>query len=51
MSNAVRGNAGKLAVSACLFGERVRFNAGRKRDTLLVDVLGRFAVWDSVDIS
>jgi uncharacterized protein YbgA (DUF1722 family)/uncharacterized protein YbbK (DUF523 family) len=35
----------RLGVSACLLGERVRFDGGHKRDAFLADTLGRFAEW------
>jgi uncharacterized protein YbgA (DUF1722 family)/uncharacterized protein YbbK (DUF523 family) len=35
----------KIGVSACLLGERVRFDGGHKRDAFLVDTLGRFVQW------
>lgn len=35
----------KLGVSACLLGERVRYDGGHRRDRWLVDVLGRHVEW------
>ena len=35
----------RLGISACLLGERVRFDAGHKRDPFLVETLGRFVDW------
>lgn len=35
----------RLGVSACLLGERVRFDGGHKRDDFLADLLGRFVKW------
>jgi uncharacterized protein YbgA (DUF1722 family)/uncharacterized protein YbbK (DUF523 family) len=32
----------RIGVSACLLGERVRFDGGHKRDSFLMDTLGRF---------
>ncbi len=32
----------RIGVSACLVGERVRYDGGHKRDPLITDVLGRF---------
>ncbi|MBM4275689.1 MAG: DUF1722 domain-containing protein [Deltaproteobacteria bacterium] len=32
----------KLGVSACLLGEKVRYNGGHKRELFLTDTLGRF---------
>ncbi len=34
-----------LGISACLLGERVRFDGGHKRDPFLVESLGRFVEW------
>ncbi len=33
----------KIAVSGCLLGEEIRFDRGHKRDTFLVDELGKYA--------
>lgn len=33
----------KIAVSACLLGEKIRFDAGHKRDRFVVEELGRYA--------
>jgi uncharacterized protein YbgA (DUF1722 family)/uncharacterized protein YbbK (DUF523 family) len=35
----------RLGVSACLLGQRVRFDGGHKRDPFLTDLLGRFVEW------
>ncbi len=35
----------RLGISRCLLGEPVRFDGGHKRDTFLVDVLGRHVEW------
>ncbi len=35
----------RLGVSACLLGERVRYDGGHKRDAFLVDTLGPFVEW------
>lgn len=35
----------RLAISACLLGERVRFDGGHKRDGFLVETLGQFVDW------
>lgn len=35
----------KIAVSACLLGERVRFDAGHKHDRFITDELGNFATY------
>ena len=35
----------RLGISACLLGERVRFDGGHKRDPFLVKSLGRFVDW------
>jgi uncharacterized protein YbgA (DUF1722 family)/uncharacterized protein YbbK (DUF523 family) len=32
----------RVGISACLLGEKVRFDGGHKRDSFLTDVLGRF---------
>jgi FdhD protein len=38
----------RIGVSACLLGERVRYDAGHKRDGWLVDVLGPRIEWVAV---
>jgi uncharacterized protein YbbK (DUF523 family) len=38
----------RLGVSACLLGERVRYDGGHKRDAFLADVLGPQVEWVSV---
>src|SRR5205809_3330767 len=35
----------RLGISACLLGERVRFDGGHKRDPFLVETLGNFVDW------
>ena len=35
----------RLGISACLLGERVRFDGGHKRDPFLVETLGPFVEW------
>jgi uncharacterized protein YbgA (DUF1722 family)/uncharacterized protein YbbK (DUF523 family) len=35
----------RLGISACLLGERVRFDGGHKRDPFLVETLGHFVEW------
>jgi uncharacterized protein YbgA (DUF1722 family)/uncharacterized protein YbbK (DUF523 family) len=35
----------RIGTSTCLLGERVRFDAGHKRDAFLVDTLGTFVEW------
>ena len=35
----------RLGVSACLLGERVRYDGGHKHDTFLTDVLGSHVEW------
>jgi uncharacterized protein YbgA (DUF1722 family)/uncharacterized protein YbbK (DUF523 family) len=35
----------RLGVSACLLGERVRYDGGHKRDSFLADTLGPFVEW------
>jgi uncharacterized protein YbgA (DUF1722 family)/uncharacterized protein YbbK (DUF523 family) len=35
----------RLGVSACLLGERVRYDGGHKRDSFLTDVLGQHVEW------
>ncbi|MDY0232402.1 MAG: DUF523 and DUF1722 domain-containing protein [Sulfurimonas sp.] len=37
----------KIAVSACLLGDKVRFDAGHKRDSFVVDELGAYAEYVS----
>ena len=38
----------RLGVSACLLGERVRYDGGHKRDAYLADVLGPQVEWVAV---
>ncbi len=35
----------RILVSACLLGDRVRYDGGHKRDPFLVETLGRFVEW------
>jgi uncharacterized protein YbgA (DUF1722 family)/uncharacterized protein YbbK (DUF523 family) len=35
----------RLGVSRCLLGDEVRYDGGHKRDSFVVDVLGRFVEW------
>jgi uncharacterized protein YbbK (DUF523 family) len=35
----------RLGVSSCLLGEKVRFDAGHKRDRFVTDLLGNFVEW------
>ena len=35
----------RLGISACVLGERVRFDGGHKRDPFLVESLGQFVDW------
>lgn len=35
----------RIGVSACLLGEKVRFDGGHKRDAFVTDILGPFAEW------
>lgn len=35
----------RLGISSCLLGEEVRYNGGHKRDSFLVDTLGRWVEW------
>jgi uncharacterized protein YbbK (DUF523 family)/uncharacterized protein YbgA (DUF1722 family) len=35
----------KIGISACLLGERVRYNGGHKRDAYITDILGRFVTF------
>lgn len=43
-----RGEKIRLGISACLLGERVRYNAGHKLDRFLRDTLGRYVEWAPV---
>jgi uncharacterized protein YbgA (DUF1722 family)/uncharacterized protein YbbK (DUF523 family) len=38
----------RIGISACLLGQEVRYNGGHKRDSFLVDVLGRYVEWAPV---
>lgn len=35
----------RVGISACLLGERVRYDCGHKRDPFLVETFGRFVEW------
>ena len=35
----------RLGISACLLGRNVRYDGGHRRDTFLVDTLGRYVTW------
>jgi uncharacterized protein YbgA (DUF1722 family)/uncharacterized protein YbbK (DUF523 family) len=35
----------RIGISACLLGERVRFDGGHKRDAFLTETFGRFVEW------
>ena len=35
----------RLGASACLMGERVRFDGGHKQDRFLIHTLGRYVEW------
>ena len=35
----------RIGISTCLLGERVRYDGGHKRDTLLVDGFGKYVEW------
>jgi uncharacterized protein YbgA (DUF1722 family)/uncharacterized protein YbbK (DUF523 family) len=35
----------RIGISACLLGEKVRFDAGHKRDAFIVETLGQFFHW------
>ncbi len=39
------GSPIRLGISRCLLGEDVRYDGGHKRDSFLVEVLGRFVEW------
>jgi uncharacterized protein YbbK (DUF523 family)/uncharacterized protein YbgA (DUF1722 family) len=38
----------RVGVSACLLGERVRYDGGHKRDAFLTEILGPFVEWVAV---
>jgi hypothetical protein len=38
----------RLLVSACLMGEKVRYDGQHKYDAFLVEMLGRFVEWERV---
>jgi uncharacterized protein YbgA (DUF1722 family)/uncharacterized protein YbbK (DUF523 family) len=35
----------RVGISACLLGERVRYDGGHKRDPYIVEILGRYVEW------
>jgi uncharacterized protein YbgA (DUF1722 family)/uncharacterized protein YbbK (DUF523 family) len=35
----------RIGISACLLGQEVRYDGGHKRDSFLVDTLGRYVEW------
>ncbi len=35
----------RVGISACLLGQEVRFDGGHKRDSLLIDELGKYVEW------
>ena len=35
----------RLGISACLLGERVRYDGGHKLDSFLVNILGQYVEW------
>src|SRR5512147_3233577 len=35
----------RIGISACLLGEKVRFDGGHKRDAFLTETFGRFVEW------
>ena len=35
----------RLGISACLLGQKVRYDGGHKRDAFLVEVFGRYVEW------
>ncbi|MBI1928486.1 DUF523 domain-containing protein [Candidatus Poribacteria bacterium] len=35
----------RIGISACLLGQRVRFDGGHKRDAFLADVFARYVEW------
>lgn len=38
----------RVGVSACLLGQRVRWDGGHKSDAFLIETLGRFVEWVAV---
>ncbi|HXF76126.1 MAG TPA: DUF523 domain-containing protein, partial [Methylomirabilota bacterium] len=38
----------RLGISACLLGEKVRYDGGHKQDHFLTDTFGRFVKWVAV---
>ena len=43
--DAAAGRPIRVGISACLLGEKVRFDGGHKRDTFLTETFGRFVEW------
>ena len=35
----------RIGISRCLLGENVRYDGGHKRDSVLIETLGRYAEW------
>ena len=35
----------RIGISQCLLGENVRYDGGHKRDSVLIETLGRYAEW------
>ena len=42
------GNRPRVGISRCLLGDAVRYDGGHKRDSCLVEALGRYVEWVSV---
>ena len=43
--NEIIASKPKLGISACLLGQKVRFDGGHKREQFLTDVFGQFVEW------
>jgi uncharacterized protein YbgA (DUF1722 family)/uncharacterized protein YbbK (DUF523 family) len=43
--NEVQTTSIRIGISACLLGERVRYDGGHKRDPWIVETLGRYVEW------
>jgi uncharacterized protein YbbK (DUF523 family) len=43
--NATLSTPIRVGISACLLGQKVRYNGGDKRDEFLVETLGRYVEW------
>jgi uncharacterized protein YbgA (DUF1722 family)/uncharacterized protein YbbK (DUF523 family) len=43
-----KGGPIRILVSACLLGEKVRYDGGHKRDPFLLETLGPFVTWEPV---